>query len=57
MKAGTDDGRRCCRPTKANLEHGGFRWPPISDGIMRLTASQLAALVDEWIGRASTRAT
>jgi len=28
------------------LEHGAFRWPPISDGMMRLTASQLAALVD-----------
>src|ERR1700730_2880660 len=28
------------------LEHGAFRWPPISDGIMRLTASQLAGLVD-----------
>ena len=28
------------------LEHGAFRWPPISDGAMRLTASQLAALVD-----------
>ena len=28
------------------LEHGAFRWLPISDGIMRLTASQLAALVD-----------
>jgi transposase len=28
------------------LEHGAFRCPPISDGIMRLTASQLAALVD-----------
>jgi transposase len=27
------------------LEHGAFRWPPISDGVMRLTASQLAALV------------
>ena len=23
-----------------------FRWPPISDGVMRLSASQLAALVD-----------
>jgi len=22
------------------------QWPPISDGVMRLTASQLAALVD-----------
>lgn len=28
------------------LEQGSFRWPPISDGMMRLTASQLAALVD-----------
>jgi transposase len=28
------------------LEQGAFRWPPISDGVMRLTASQLAALVD-----------
>jgi transposase len=28
------------------LEHGAFRWPPISDGMMRLSASQLAALVD-----------
>src|SRR6266576_397109 len=33
------------------LEHGAFRWPPISDGMMRLTASQLAALVDgmDWL--------
>jgi transposase len=28
------------------LEHGAFRWPPISDGVMRLSQSQLAALVD-----------
>lgn len=28
------------------LEQGSFRWPPISDGVMRLSASQLAALVD-----------
>jgi transposase len=28
------------------LEHGAFRWPPISDGVMRLSASQLAAMVD-----------
>ena len=28
------------------LEHGAFRWPPISDGVMRLSTSQLAALVD-----------
>jgi transposase len=28
------------------LEQAAFRWPPISDGVMRLSASQLAALVD-----------
>src|SRR6202162_2657590 len=28
------------------LEHGAFRGPPISEGVMRLSASQLAALVD-----------
>ena len=28
------------------LEQGAYRWPPISDGVMRLSASQLAALVD-----------
>jgi transposase len=28
------------------LEHGAFRWPPISDGVMPLSAMQLAALVD-----------
>jgi transposase len=28
------------------LEQGTFRWPPITDGIMRLTSAQLAALVD-----------
>jgi transposase len=28
------------------LEHGAFRWPPICDGTMRLSASQLAALID-----------
>jgi transposase len=37
----------------SNIPVGGIassiarrRWPPISDGVMRLTASQLAALVD-----------
>jgi transposase len=28
------------------LEHSVFRWPPISDGVMRLTSAQLAALID-----------
>ena len=33
------------------LEQNAFRWPPISDGVMRLSASQLAALMDAWTGR------
>jgi transposase len=28
------------------LEQGGFRWPTVGDGVMRLTASQLAALLE-----------
>ena len=28
------------------LEHNAFRWPPISDGALRLSASQLTALMD-----------
>jgi transposase len=28
------------------LEHGAFRWPPVSDGMMRLSASQPAPLID-----------
>ena len=28
------------------LEQNAFRWPPISDGVMRLSASQLAALIE-----------
>jgi transposase len=28
------------------LEQGAFRWPPITDGVMRLSASQLTALMD-----------
>ena len=28
------------------LENGAFRWPPVTDGVMRLTPSQLAVLVD-----------
>ena len=28
------------------LEHGAFKWPPVSEGVMRLTGSQLAVLVD-----------
>ncbi|WP_431566480.1 IS66 family insertion sequence element accessory protein TnpB [Brevundimonas sp.] len=28
------------------LEQGGFRWPGIHDGMMRLTAAQLGALLE-----------
>ena len=28
------------------LERGAFKWPPILDGIMRLSAGQLAALIE-----------
>ena len=28
------------------LEQGSFRWPRISDGVMRLTSSQLSALLE-----------
>ncbi|MFL9828423.1 IS66 family insertion sequence element accessory protein TnpB [Rhodoplanes sp. SY1] len=28
------------------LDRGAFRWPPISDGVMRLNVSQLAVLMD-----------
>jgi len=28
------------------LDEGAFKWPPISDGMMKLSAAQLAALLD-----------
>jgi len=28
------------------LEQGGFRWPGIQDGVMRITAAQLGALLE-----------
>ena len=28
------------------LQHGAFRWPPVMDGVMRLSAMELAALFD-----------
>lgn len=38
------DGSGICLFAK-RLEQGGFRWPRIDDGIVRLTAPQLAALI------------
>jgi len=28
------------------LEQGTFKWPPITDGVMRLSPAQLAALIE-----------
>ena len=28
------------------LEKGGFKWPPIMDGMMQLSPAQLAALIE-----------
>ena len=39
------DGTGICLLTK-RLEGGQFRWPPIEDGVMRLSSVQLAALLD-----------
>ena len=39
------DGTGLCLFAK-RLEQGTFRWPKIEDGTMRLTPSQLAALID-----------
>jgi transposase len=32
--------------TAKRLEDGKFRWPRIEDGVMRLSAAQLAALIE-----------
>lgn len=39
------DGTGLCLLWKA-LDQGAFRWPPISEGVMRLSTAQLVALVD-----------
>ena len=36
------------------LEHRAFRWPPVSDGVMRLTARDLRHWLTGWIGRVCT---
>lgn len=43
------DGTGICLLTK-RLEGAQFRWPPVEDGTLRLSASQLAALLEgtEW---------
>lgn len=39
------DGSGFCLFAK-RLEHGKFLWPRIEDGVMRVSAAQLAALLD-----------
>ena len=39
------DGTGLCLFAK-RLEEGGFRWPRIQDGVMRLSAAQLGALLE-----------
>ena len=39
------DGTGVCLFAK-RLEDGEFRWPKIQDGVMRLTAAQLSALLE-----------
>jgi len=43
------DGTGICMMTK-RLENGQFRWPPIEDGMIHLSAAQMAALIEglEW---------
>lgn len=45
MCSGFWDGTGLCLFTK-RLEDGIFRWPKIEDGVMRLSAAQLSALLD-----------
>lgn len=39
------DGTGLCLMHK-KLESGAFRWPAVHDGVMRLTAAQLGALIE-----------
>jgi len=39
------DGTGLCLFAK-RLDDGQFRWPRIEDGVMRLTAAQLSALIE-----------
>ncbi|ARU18100.1 MAG: IS66 family insertion sequence hypothetical protein [Croceicoccus sp.] len=39
------DGTGLCLMAK-KMETGGFKWPGIRDGVMRLTAAQLGALLE-----------
>lgn len=45
IKIVTWDGSGLVMMWKA-LDEGNFKWPPISDGVMRLSGAQLAALAE-----------
>ncbi|MER8569316.1 IS66 family insertion sequence element accessory protein TnpB [Mesorhizobium sp. M0924] len=45
------DGIGVCLLAK-RLEDGKFCWPAITDGVVRLSAAQLQALLEGWIGGA-----
>jgi len=45
VKIVTWDGTGLVMLWKA-LDEGAFKWPPISEGVMRLSAAQLSALVE-----------
>ena len=46
------------RSRRAELEGGAFRWPPVVDGVLRLTPVEFAALFDgiDWHRVQATRA-
>jgi transposase len=48
------DGSGMCLFAK-RLEDGAFRWPNVQDGIMRLSAAQLSALLEGLDWRRCTR--
>jgi len=52
------DGTGVCLYAK-RLEDGEFRWPKVQDGVMRLTAAQLSALLEglDWRRVHETRQT
>ena len=43
------DGTGLCLFAK-RLEDGTFRWPKMEDGVIHLSAAQLSALLEDWIG-------
>ena len=47
------DGTGVCLFAK-RLEEGRFRWPKVEDGVVRLTAAELSALLEDRTGVACT---